>query len=139
MNSSSVKERMDNAHTLLPYFSIGTRAIAAHQPVSMALQIMDEHKLRHLPVMKDGVVVGEVSDRDLRVWSKQVAAAAETPVSQIMVEEPFVISSKASLEEVASAMAARKIGCAIVVDEGHLVGMFTVTDALKALAQLASR
>jgi CBS domain-containing protein len=35
-------------------------------------------------------------------------------------------------------MATRKIGCAIVVDEGHLVGMFTVTDALKALAQLAA-
>ena len=129
---------MENSHTILPYFTVGTHAVEAHQPVSTALEVMQEHDLRHLPVLKNGVVVGEVSDRDLRVWQLQKEFKFETAIAHVMVEAPYIVDPGAPLAEVASEMAARKIGCAIVVSGGRLSGMFTSTDALRALARLAA-
>lgn len=128
---------MENSHTVLPYFHVGTHAIEAHQSVAVAMELMQEHDLRHLPVLQDGVVVGEVSERDLRVWQLQKEFKYETAISHIMVEDPYCIDPGAPLREVAEEMIKRKIGCAIVVSGGRLSGMFTVTDALKALARLA--
>ncbi len=128
---------MENSHTILPYFTVGTHAVEAHQPVSKALEVMQEHDLRHLPVLQDGVVVGEISDRDLRVWQLQKEFKFETAISHVMIAPPFIVDPGAPLTEVANEMAARKIGCAIVVSGGRLSGMFTITDALRALARLA--
>lgn len=127
-----------NEQTILPYFSIGSHAIEAHQPISLAIELMSKNGLRHLPVLEDGVVVGEVSDRDLRVWGLKPSLGEEVTIRHIMIEDPFVIPPSAALEDVASEMAERKIGCAIVVDSNRLVGMFTVTDALRALARLST-
>ena len=129
---------MTNNESVLPYYSIGTHAIEAHQSIAHAIEVMQEHHLRHLPVLEDGKVVGEVSDRDLRVWGLRQQLGKSTMIRHIMIEDPYVISPAQPLKEVASEMAERRIGCAIVVQAGRLVGMFTVTDALRALARLAS-
>jgi len=129
---------MENSHTILPYFTVGTYAVEAHQPVSTAMEVMKEHDLRHLPVLQDGVVVGEISDRDLRVWQLQKEFKFETAISHVMIENPYIVDPGAPLTEVANEMASRKIGCAIVVSGGRLSGMFTITDALRALARLAA-
>ncbi len=128
---------MENSHTILPYFTVGTHAVEAHQSVAIAMKVMEEHDLRHLPILQDGVVVGEISERDLRVWQLQKEFKFETAISHIMIEDPYIVDPGAPLKEVATEMATRRIGCAIVVSAGHLSGMFTVTDALRALARLA--
>jgi acetoin utilization protein AcuB len=129
---------MNNDQSVLPYYSIGTHAIEAHQSIALAQSIMEEHDLRHLPVLEEGQVVGEVSDRDLRVWGLRQDLGRETTIRHIMIENPYVIDPGAPLHEVAAKMAEAKIGCAIVVQQGRLVGMFTITDALRALARLAT-
>jgi acetoin utilization protein AcuB len=129
---------MNNEQSVLPYYSIGTHAVEAHQSIAHALEVMQEHGLRHLPVLEEGKVVGEVSDRDLRVWGLRPELGKSTTIRHIMIEDPFVIDPGAPLGEVATEMAERKIGCAIVVQSGRPVGMFTVTDALRALARLAT-
>ncbi|MCP4445074.1 MAG: CBS domain-containing protein [Myxococcales bacterium] len=123
---------MQNSRTILSYFTVGTHAVEAHQPVATAMEVMQKHDLRHLPVLQDGVVVGEVSERGLRVWQLQQEFKFEPAISHIMVEDPYIVDPGAPLKEVATEMAARKIGCAIVVSSGRLSGMFTVTDALRA-------
>ena len=128
---------MENSHTILPYFTVGTHAVEAHQSVAIAMKVMEEHDLRHLPILQDGVVVGEISERDLRVWQLQKEFKFETAISHIMIEDPYIVDPGAPLKEVATEMATRRIGCTIVVSAGHLSGMFTVTDALRALARLA--
>jgi CBS domain-containing protein len=56
-----------------------------------------------------------------------------------MTEGPYSVPVDAPLAEVCTAMADEKYGAALVVDrKGHLLGIFTTTDALRALAQLAS-
>jgi len=128
---------MENRQTILPYFTMGTHAVEAHQPVSLAMKVMQEHDLRHLPVLQDGVVVGEISERDLIVWNRQLESSQDTAISHIMIEDPYLIDAGAPLAEVATTMAERKIGCAIIVTGGRLSGMFTITDALRALARLS--
>jgi acetoin utilization protein AcuB len=56
-----------------------------------------------------------------------------------MSADPYTVPPGTALEEVAAAMAERKLGSAIVVDRGSVIGLFTTVDALRALAALAGR
>jgi CBS domain-containing protein len=56
-----------------------------------------------------------------------------------MSDEPFVVAPDSLLEEVAEAMAKNKHGSALVVERATLVGIFTSTDALRALVILLRR
>ncbi|HMM55070.1 MAG TPA: CBS domain-containing protein [Candidatus Desulfobacillus sp.] len=102
-------------------------------------QLMADHGVRHLPVMRGGEVAGVVSERDVRLVSglsldhrKQVRAA------DIMAAEPVSVASTTPLDEVAYIMSDRKVGSVIVNDEdGRFLGIFTLTDALNALIEIA--
>ncbi len=102
-------------------------------------QLMADHGVRHLPVMRGGEVAGVISERDVRLVSglsldhrKQVRAA------DIMAEEPVSVASATPLDEVAYIMSDRKVGSVIVNDEdGRFLGIFTLTDALNALIEIA--
>src|SRR5690606_26883372 len=96
--------------------------------------------VRHLPVLHDGQLVGIVSQRDVAV--AEALATVETaniPVKQIMTAVPFTCGPNAHVEAVAREMAAHRYGSAVVVDPDHpskVVGLFTTTDALRALAEI---
>lgn len=100
--------------------------------------LMDRHGVRHLPVLRDGAVVGLVSDRDVRLamglddGRRQLLTAAD-----IMAGEPVSVAAHRPLEEVAFLMSERKVGSVIVNDaDGGLLGIFTATDALNALIEI---
>jgi len=67
-----------------------------------------------------------------------VDIARET-IEEAMTADPITVPPDAPLEEVAEAMAARKHGSAVVVDRGAVVGIFTTTDAMKALVAVLRR
>jgi acetoin utilization protein AcuB len=98
---------------------------------------MRERGVRHLPVIDDGKVTGVVSQRDLYLLEtlRGVDAAREL-VEEAMSSEPFLVEPDAALEDVAEAMASHRHGSALVVADGVVVGIFTTTDALRALATL---
>ncbi|MBK8264456.1 MAG: CBS domain-containing protein [Nannocystis sp.] len=111
-------------------FSIG-RA----QTMVEAARRMREHRIRHLPVLEGGIVVGIVSDRDLAmVESLPGVDPAAVTVAEAMTAEPYAISPETPLVEVVEALAEHKIGTAVVMENGRLVGIFTVIDALRAFA-----
>ena len=62
---------------------------------------------------------------------------AEVKVEEAMSQETFSVRPESSVEEVALEMAEHKYGCAVVIDGEKVVGVFTTTDALRALAELA--
>jgi acetoin utilization protein AcuB len=101
-------------------------------------QLMSEHGVRHIPIVKDGRVVGIVSQRDLKVVSgldmqeKNLVCAGD-----IMARDPVSVSASTPLDEVAFEMSNRKIGSVIVNEGEELLGIFTVTDALNALIEIA--
>jgi predicted transcriptional regulator len=102
---------------------------------------MHQFDVRHLPVLHGGHLVGVVSSRDIAmVEALPGIDIAQVTVDEAMAEEPWTVTADTELARVAATMAERKIGTAIVVDSqdsDRVVGVFTTTDALRALATLA--
>lgn len=101
-------------------------------------RLMERHSIRHLPVMRGETVVGVISHRDIRlVMGLTALEKLQVRASDIMAENPLMVSSTTPLDEVAYAMSRQKVGSAIVNDEkGRLLGIFTATDALNALIEV---
>jgi acetoin utilization protein AcuB len=125
----TVREQMTTAA-----FTIGSDL-----PLSVAHDVMRAHRIRHLPVLCDGTLVGVVSQRDLHlIESLGGVDPREVAVEEAMTPDPYTVSPGAALSDVVHQMAERRIGSAIVVERGKVVGMFTAVDALRVLGELLS-
>ena len=111
-----------------------------------AMDLLKEHEIRHLPVLKDGdKLVGILSERDIKQASPSPATALEireiyylldkVKVKQIMTRRPYTVSSSAPIEEAALIIREKKIGCLPVVDNGKLVGILTETDIIDSFIE----
>jgi acetoin utilization protein AcuB len=125
-------------HTVERFMTANPIAIASDRTLADAHRIMRDRKIRHLPVVDAGRLVGLVSQRDLYLLQtlKGVDPDAER-VEEAMTAEPFTVAPDAPLEDVATAMAEHKYGSAVVLDGGQVVGVFTTVDALRALAAVS--
>lgn len=106
--------------------------------IDEARLLMREYDIRHLPVLREDIVVGIVSDRDLRVAQGLGSEhKLQIRVADIMASDPVSVDASTPLDEVAFEMSARKIGSVLVnKDSGDFLGIFTVTDALDALIEI---
>lgn len=100
-----------------------------------AYEVMRDRRIRHLPVMEGGRLAGILSDRDLRPILLSPGLAGAT-VAELMSEQPTTIAPGAPVEDAASLLVVRKIGCLPVVQDGRLVGIVTETDLLAVLVEL---
>ena len=111
--------------------------IGADQSLAKAQHMMAEYRIRHLPVLDGGRLVGILSDRDVKmVESFKDVNPEKVSVSEACTEQPYMVSPKAPLTEVCNEMASHKYGSVLVVDNHKLVGIFTWVDALGAFSQL---
>jgi acetoin utilization protein AcuB len=95
---------------------------------------MYEHGIRHLPVIDRGHVVGLVSERDLAmVLGIPGVDKNRVEVTEAMTANPYIVSPSTPLEDVVATMHERKIGTAVVMEEGEMRGIFSVIDALEVL------
>ena len=92
----------------------------------LAIQMMLWGGFRHLPVVRDGDVVGILSEHDLC----RVGGASGARVEELMTTEVATTTPGESLADAAASMAAARIGCMPVVDDGALAGLLTTTDVL---------
>jgi acetoin utilization protein AcuB len=124
-------------HTIRRFMTPSPHSITSRHTLAEAHQTMRERGVRHLPVIDDGKVIGVVSQRDLYLLEtlRGVDAARER-VEEAMSSDPFIVEPSAALEEVAEAMASHRHGSALVVEREAVVGIFTTTDALRALVTL---
>jgi acetoin utilization protein AcuB len=112
--------------------------LGAGEPASDALAWMRDAKVRHLPVVSGGDLVGIVSDRDLGGPLGGIARKSRT-VGDLMRRDPVVASPALGVREAASLMRTHRIGCLPVMEKGELVGIVTRSDLLMALAHLRRR
>jgi acetoin utilization protein AcuB len=123
--------------TVQDYMTRAPLSIRPGQTLAEAHRLMRKHRIRHLPVVDRGKLVGIVSQRDLMlIETLPDVNQDEVPVEDAMVGEVLVVAPGAPLGGVASRMAARKLGAAIVAENGRVLGVFTVTDACRALAEV---
>lgn len=107
-------------------------SIGSDIPLAKAHEKMRELKVRHLPVLSGGRLVGVLSDRDLKLAAK---FPGDLTVEEAMTPDPYVVGPEASLKEVVSAMAERKLGSALIAGkDGKPLGIFTAVDGMRLLA-----
>ncbi len=120
--------------------------ISTGDTLSTVEDIMTLGRVRHMPVVESGKLVGVVSERDLLRASlsnlsgfgsqQRRAFLHVVEIGRVMSKPPVTIDPDASVEEAARIMAEQKIGCLPVVDGGALVGLVTETDLLRYFAGL---
>jgi len=114
-------------------------SVASTDSLARARDLMKKHSVRHLPVLDGDLLVGIIAERDVAVVSAVPGIDLDhVEVSRVM-EPPFDVWGETPIDEVSTMMAERKRDC-VVVRGGHGVeGIFTATDALRALAELVRR
>jgi CBS domain-containing membrane protein len=115
--------------------------LGRNDTLDLADDLMRLDRIRHLPVLDDGRVVGVVSQRDLFRSGLALALgygerAQKTllktiRVKEVMSEPAITIAPEATVKEAARLMIEHKIGCLPVVDRQALVGIVTETDILR--------
>ncbi|MES1174552.1 MAG: CBS domain-containing protein [Myxococcales bacterium] len=119
------------------YMSTAPHTIGQEQAMALAHRMMREHRIRHLPVLHEGHIVGILSDRDLNLIETLRDVDPKTvTVEDAMTQNPYVVGPDVALDEVVATMAEKKYGCAVVVQHNKVVGIFTTVDACRAFAEL---
>ena len=111
--------------------------IGVEQTLSRASDLMRQHGIRHLPVLKGGELVGMLTERDVAV----ISAFKDVDPKKVLVEDamsgmPYTVGPDALISEVAAEMAEKRYGSAIVVQNHKVVGVFTSVDACRVLAEV---
>jgi acetoin utilization protein AcuB len=127
-----------------------TKAPVTLQPDDLlraAVEIVMVQRIRHIPVVDEkGSLVGIVTDRDIQgtLPSPLSAGAPEeyealletTPLSRIMTRNVITIGADDLAAEAVETLIADRIDGLPVLEDGRLVGIFTVRDALRAYLAL---
>ena len=107
--------------------------IAPDTPRDDARRLMDEHGIRHLPVVAGGRLVGIVSDRDIPAAAP---AAPGSTAGAVMTRTPVTVTPDTRIEHAARLMLDRGFGALPVMDGDVLTGIVTYTDLLRAFVRV---
>ncbi len=121
-------------------------SVSPDAPINEVLAMFRKEHIRRAPVLKDGKLVGIVSERDLlnaspspvtslSVWELNYLISKVT-VKRVMSKKVITVDRDTPIEEAARIMADKKIGGIPVVDDGRVVGMITETDLFKIFLEL---
>lgn len=116
--------------------------LSPDETAATALAVCRERRIRHLPVLKGGRLVGIVSDRDLRSSTPalgdpaRTAALQEVLVQDVMAPEVVTVLPDDPIELAANTMREHRIGCLPVLEGDELVGILTASDVMDALVYL---
>jgi acetoin utilization protein AcuB len=125
-------------HTIRDFMTALPHTIGRKQSLASAQEKMRLGGLRHLPVLDGGLLAGILSQRDAYFVETIAGVDAErVAVEEAMSVDVYAVAPDTSLLDVAAEMADHKYGCAVVTQGTHVVGIFTVVDALRALVAIA--
>ena len=121
-------------------------AASPDHTLATALRLTRENRIRHLPVVSGGKLVGIISDRDIRLAlpSPLSADALErqefldrTAVAEVMTREVITVGAADTVEDAAKTLYRHRIGAVPVVDaHDRLLGILTETDILHAFVEI---
>jgi acetoin utilization protein AcuB len=114
--------------------------------VKTAVQHLLSAGIRHVPILRDGALVGIVTDRDLRRALPSVEAGASperyqafmerTTLRDIMTVDPVTCTPDTDIADAVEIFVERKLGAIAVLEGDELVAILTQIDVLRAFLQL---
>ncbi len=121
--------------------------IDKNESLGTALRLMRENRIRRLPVVSKGKLVGIVSDRDLKGALPSQATSLDVwelhglldrlRIGDIMTKEVVTTTPGSTIERVALIMLEKKIeGLPVLDPKGDIVGIVTEGDVFRALAEV---
>ncbi len=128
------------------------QSVKPRDPITHAREKIVEHRINQLPVLKNGQIVGIVTDRDLRdafpsaflaAWAstrpsrkKQTLDPKDVTVDMVMTPEVVTLEPDLPITTAAETMRRERIGAIPVVDGGKMVGIITRSDVLDAFVKM---
>lgn len=101
---------------------------------------MFQLRARHLPVLVGGHLVGILSDRDIaQVYAVKGVNPDRYTAEQAATPNPYVCTPHTPLAQAVRVLVEHKFGAALVMEDGHLLGILTVIDAMQALLAVLAR
>jgi CBS domain-containing protein len=142
---------MPRAHHTLP--SLKAEDMMPTNPVTVnststvqdAVDLMVAADIRHLPVVRHGILVGMISDRDLRSFmlprpekvlhADEARARMAASVSEVMQADVITVRPDTPLAALLDILLQEKIGAVPVLapDTGELMGMVSYIDVLRVI------
>jgi acetoin utilization protein AcuB len=129
-----------NSMTSNPY------TVSPDATIAETMELMREKKIRRLPVLENGKLVGIITERKLLEVSPSPATSlsvfeinyllAKTRVASLMTKDVITVMPGTLLEEAARIMRDKDIGALPVLDNGALVGIITETDIFDAFLEI---
>lgn len=119
------------------YMTPNPHSIDLRHSLAEAYAKMRRLNLKHLPVVAGNRLVGLVVDPDLKMIELLKGLDLTTvTVASAMTPVPYCVTESTPLDQVTREMSAQKYEVAVVMKDASVVGIFTATDALRALADV---
>jgi len=121
--------------------------VAPETSVVKVSQILKEHKIKRVPVISGGRLLGMITDEDVKEASPSMATTltadelyhllAETKAKDIMKSNPTTIRPDQTVEVAALKMLEHKVtGIPVVTKKGELVGIISQGDVFRVLTSI---
>lgn len=111
-------------------------SIEPEDPVLEAIQLMADKHIGALPVIRNGELLGIVSERD---YARKVIllgrSSAETPVWEIMTSPVTTVTSDDTVHHCMQLVTEKRIRHLPVVEKGKLIGIISIGDLVKAVIE----
>jgi acetoin utilization protein AcuB len=122
---------------LVDIMSRPVAVIGQTEPAELAHARMTSERVHHFVVVSGRTIVGILSERDLG-GPRGASTRRGRLVGELMSPDVVIAGPRTTLREAANLLRGRAIGCLPVVDNGHLVGIVTVSDLLEVLGRGAA-
>jgi cystathionine beta-synthase len=103
-------------------------------PGRHALELITQHNISQLPVLRDGECIGAVSEPTLMARIIEDPAVLDRPVETLMDEPLPVVDAELEMSRVARLLS-RRTPAVLVSRDGHLAGIVTRYDVVRYLTE----
>ena len=120
--------------------------VSSDQPIIAIEQIMRENRIRRVPVVDDGKVIGIISREDIframpsifdpSIRPENLEQAGRIEAGAIMTRSPVTVDPSTPLEQAALLMRTHKFGSLLVMQGEELVGIITETNIFDAFLEV---